>query len=319
MNRRRYRAFTLVELLVVIAIIGILIALLLPAVQMAREAARRSQCANNLKQIGLAAHNFHDTYRRFPPGYVGHQHSWEFDWGVQHTGLLAFLLPYVEQQSIYERMDSQKASFSNISLFDVDNPPYPRTTTAWWGRSEAWSMAHEKIDTFLCPTAASEEAKQGMGAVLITYDDSILRVGYWPGPNYPRLGWTNYMGSAGAIGKTRDSYWARYEGIYTKRSKNAFRSLQDGSSNTLALGEVLGGKPEPDYLYSWMGCGAMPTGWGLPDSKSGGWYQFDSRHSGVVQFGMADGSVTGISRTIERSILIYLSGMRDGRLTPGYP
>jgi prepilin-type N-terminal cleavage/methylation domain-containing protein len=319
MRRFVGNGFTLVELLVVIAIIGILIALLLPAVQAAREAARRSQCANNLKQLGLAVHNFHDAHRRFAPGYLGHQRSWEFSWDMQHTGLLAFLLPYAEQETIYDRMDSQMSSFANVSLFDVDKPPYPQTTTPWWGRSEAWSMAYEKVDTFLCPSFSEEEPSDGMGAVLITYNDTILQIGYWSSPNHPKLGWTNYMGSAGAIGRTRDPGWIRYEGVFTKRSKHAFRSVQDGTSNTLMLGEVVGGKPELKYLYSWMGCGAMPAGWGLPDDSSGGWWQFDSYHPGVVQFCLIDGSVTPISRTIERSIFIYLSGIADGETTPGYP
>ena len=90
--RRRSNGFTLVELLVVIAIIGILIALLLPAVQMAREAARRSQCANNLKQIGLALHNYHDSYGSFPFGGAG---GWGHTWH-------AYILPYVEQTAIYK-------------------------------------------------------------------------------------------------------------------------------------------------------------------------------------------------------------------------
>jgi prepilin-type N-terminal cleavage/methylation domain-containing protein len=319
MRRPAKTGFTLVELLVVIAIIGILIALLLPAVQAAREAARRSQCSNNLKQMGLAVHNFHDAYRRFPPGYVGHQNSWQFSWGMQHTSLLAFLLPYVEQQAIYDRTDSERASFGNISLFDVDKPPYPNTTTAWWGRQQSWNMAHEDIVTFRCPSYLEQEPQGGMGAILITYNDTVLQIGYWASPNYPRIATTNYLASAGGIGKTRNASWSRYEGVFTKRSKNAFRSVQDGTSNTLMMGEVVGGKPDLRYLYSWMGCGAMPSGWGLPSGDTSGWWQFDSYHPGVVQFCMMDGSVTPISTTIERSIFIYLSGMRDGRTTPNYP
>lgn len=88
------RGFTLVELLVVIAIIGILVALLLPAVQAAREAARRSQCTNNLKQMGLALHNYHDTHKVFPPGYIS---SLGWNWG-------SYLLPFSEQQPLYDNM-----------------------------------------------------------------------------------------------------------------------------------------------------------------------------------------------------------------------
>ena len=95
---RPARGFTLVELLVVIAIIGILVALLLPAIQAAREAARRSQCVNNLKQLGVAMHNFHDTYKRFPRNYkqVG-GNAWEA------SSANYYLLPYIEQQALYDQ------------------------------------------------------------------------------------------------------------------------------------------------------------------------------------------------------------------------
>lgn len=114
------RGFTLVELLVVIAIIGILIALLLPAVQAAREAARRMKCTNNLKQIGVALHNYEGSYRVFPPGYArnpGHN-------------MLTSILPYLEQQSVHDRYDW------NVPW---DNPVNDAAT-------------HVNIDTFLCPT-----------------------------------------------------------------------------------------------------------------------------------------------------------------------
>jgi prepilin-type N-terminal cleavage/methylation domain-containing protein/prepilin-type processing-associated H-X9-DG protein len=101
------RGFTLVELLVVIAIIGILIALLLPAVQMAREAARRASCLNNLRQMGIGLHNYHDALRCFPPGGIEprsmlHPHGRQIAWS-------ALLLPYVEQEPLYERLDTGKA------------------------------------------------------------------------------------------------------------------------------------------------------------------------------------------------------------------
>jgi prepilin-type N-terminal cleavage/methylation domain-containing protein len=101
MSALRRRAFTLVELLVVIAIIGLLIGLLLPAVQAAREAARRSQCNNNLKQLGLAVHNYHDTFKRIPPGATN---TWQAGWAV-------FVLPFIEQEGAYDTQETGKATY----------------------------------------------------------------------------------------------------------------------------------------------------------------------------------------------------------------
>ena len=112
-------AFTLVELLVVIAIIGILIALLLPAVQAAREAARRSQCTNSMKQIGLALHNYHDTHRCLPvgalPGWTGGTGGDATSRWVHGTNWRAAILPYLEQESLYDKLNFNGASFCGYS------------------------------------------------------------------------------------------------------------------------------------------------------------------------------------------------------------
>src|SRR5207244_17863 len=114
-HRPPRRGFTLIELLVVIAIIAILIGLLLPAVQKVREAASRMQCANNLKQLGLAAHNYHDAHKAFPPGALGPGPPGTPPGGTIHHGLGTFLLPYVEQDALFRkyRMD--------VSWFDAPN------------------------------------------------------------------------------------------------------------------------------------------------------------------------------------------------------
>lgn len=98
MQLQRRSAFTLIELLVVIAIIAILIALLLPAVQQAREAARRTHCKSNLKQLGIALHNYHESHRTFPPGYVSGSSPYAYGWGTM-------LLPYIEQKSLYDSLN----------------------------------------------------------------------------------------------------------------------------------------------------------------------------------------------------------------------
>jgi len=128
------RAFTLVELLVVIAIIGILIALLLPAVQAAREAARRSQCVNNLKQLGLALHNYHDSYNVFVP----RKQESAVGYSSRHSGFIA-LLPYIEQGTMYDRIKAGDATYG------------PFGPTAWTGWAP-WNVAPSML---LCPSATS--------------------------------------------------------------------------------------------------------------------------------------------------------------------
>jgi prepilin-type N-terminal cleavage/methylation domain-containing protein/prepilin-type processing-associated H-X9-DG protein len=132
-NARLAFGFTLIELLVVIAIIAVLIALLLPAVQSAREAARRMQCANNLKQLGLAVHNYHDNINTFPPGQLLYQ-NW------QDISALVFLLPYMEQQALY-------SAFNFADVFPINGmgpvlPSYPPNTT----------VARVQVAGFLCPS-----------------------------------------------------------------------------------------------------------------------------------------------------------------------
>lgn len=135
---RERRAFTLVELLVVIAIIGILIALLLPAVQAAREAARRSQCTNNLKQIALGFHNYHDTHRTFPRhtytgvGPLGNIGQW------QGPSAFVMILPFIEQRSVYDQW--------NWSYYWYDNSAMPS------GRPSNTVLNRTKVATFVCPS-----------------------------------------------------------------------------------------------------------------------------------------------------------------------
>jgi len=125
-NSHRQAGFTLVELLVVIAIIGILVALLLPAIQAAREAARRSQCANNLKQLGLACHNFHDTRKTLPPARYRDKYSTWF----------AFIMPYLEQSNEYDLCDNAVRLLPNVRRFI--------RVKSWVGQDKPQSrMAHK--------------------------------------------------------------------------------------------------------------------------------------------------------------------------------
>jgi prepilin-type N-terminal cleavage/methylation domain-containing protein len=304
MKRRLRAAFTLVELLVVITIIAILIALLLPAVQQAREAARRAQCANHLKQLGLAALNFEHVYGRFPPGYLGPLPAAPVPpYNAQFAGCIAHVLPYTELSNIFDLLDTDKALYNSISVLEV-----ARTGVPYWGRVQAWTMAQAKIGTFICPSDIPYEKHDPFAMINIFHDSSgttMLATSFSGGDGEP-LGRTNYLGVAGYLGHTNQPAFDFWQGVFWNRSKIAFRDIPDGSSHTLLFGEVMGGELNS---YTWFSAGIMATGWGL--SEDAGWWQFGSYHPRVVQFCLADGSVVGLDKATDFETYNRLGAIAD--------
>lgn len=325
-RKTRFMAgFTLVELLVVIAIIGILIALLLPAVQAAREAARRSQCTNNLKQMGLAFHGFHDTFKCTPPmatedrGDENNDASW--GWPV-------YLMPYLEQKSIYDRLNITMGTSVSSNWPYRDGSPY-RTLVQAVGDSTLLAMMQQPVNVFRCPSSTSPDLN----------DDKPLP--YNSGSGGERLATMDYVGVNDEQGIRRSQpdgifYWTRYDG------KRNFASVTDGLSNTLFIGErcyeLAGVKLGAAVVYGLAGNEdqdtqqATKTGffyvvggpWMPLNSTSGplGYEHrvgFASNHPGGVNFLVGDGSVRFISETIDHnpdgtknSVLEYLISIADG-------
>ncbi|MCR4414789.1 MAG: DUF1559 domain-containing protein [Thermoguttaceae bacterium] len=333
MVRLGRRAFTLVELLVVIAIIGVLISMLLPAVQAAREAARRGQCSNHLKQLALAAHNAHDVQGRLPPGglysHASQGADWKWEclttnryWDNQHTGSVSFLLPFYEQKPLFDQLESDKISFGNVALHEVERPGTP-----WWDRAAGWGgtppnnqFAKARPATLLCPSDWAEG--KSPAAVILHPCSSSYCSGYtlyaWHfGADGDWLGRTNYVGSAGYLGDLCPTY-SGFRGPFYNRSQVRLAEITDGTSLTILFGEVIGGNdPAVTMSYAWIGNGAMPTAWGLAPSAStgkNGWYQFTSYHPGIVQFALCDGSVRGLSQSIDIQVFFRLGGIADGRV-----
>lgn len=341
----RCYGFTLVELLVVIAVIGILIGLLLPAVQAAREAGRRLRCANRLKQLGLAVHNFHDVYNRVPPGYLGPVTSPRRD-AVDHTsdpednplfemnpwlGTNAYVLPYVEQTALHERILLNW----NPLIYKDKSPLAPYAEAPWWWFAQTWKAAQTKLPTMTCPSTDPYQADEDHFVMLHTsFNTETQDVNVW-GMSFPassNLGLTNYIGCAGGFGMLPLSDWHRFRGIFGNRTTTRLADIQDGTSNTLLFGESIGGKrwTRPDTgshfkphhygAFCWMSVSGMPTAWGLrtePDSAAlTWWYQqynmYSSEHNGLVQFCWADGSVQGLHTSVDYAAYVFVSSMSEG-------
>ncbi len=229
-NLRRRNAFTLIELLVVIAIIAILIALLLPAVQQAREAARRTQCKNNLKQLGLALHNYHDTMNMFPRSQMGAT-TGTADWRGHSAHVM--ILPYIEQAPLY-------------ALYDMN-------VWAWWdgGRVGRDGTNHHmvsagragltRIPAFLCPSNSAT-------------------IGF-PGCSYPVCEGANSGmfndGVAGGYVATKEN------GIFNIRTPVRIGDITDGTTNCIMAGEQLLSTTVPtlDRIINLRQAVAIPSGW----------------------------------------------------------
>ncbi len=239
-SRRLPRGFTLVELLVVIAIIGVLVALLLPAVQAAREAARRSDCSNKLKQLGIALHNFHDTYGNFPTGALDDD-TRSFGWGVS-------ILPFLEQGPVYDKIDTviQKATpaagtsgIDPIMILKTMNRPNNNNGNldSWSaGPAEVWRndiSAHRpatklSLPSFLCPSNA-----------LPRFDDdgygASSYVGNMGNELRPFTGWG--CGNE-PDNRAEQNGYLMHDGNNTRTNCLDMAAILDGTSNTLMVGEI---------------------------------------------------------------------------------
>ncbi|MCA9014242.1 MAG: DUF1559 domain-containing protein [Planctomycetaceae bacterium] len=319
MFKRTRAGFTLIELLVVIAIIAILIALLLPAVQQAREAARRSTCKNNLKQLGLALHNYHDAHGQFPCTI----HT-NFTWSSvnpNHGGSwLVHLLPYIDQAPLYNSLNfSQDPAHQGVT---PDGKP-------------AYTV---KMVSFICPSdthtgvwtngMSVDGSTNGQNRAVSNYSASMGSQANGPGGTH-----NNYF-NHGPVTRADTLNSMQISGVIGHMSWAArIRDITDGTTNTIILGEV---RPAcSDHVRNgWMHINTMYTGTGVainfdtcedsPNAASGtpNWFTgqwgnsqgFKSIHEGGAHLLLCDGSVRFVSENIDMVNYQRLGDRRDGQV-----
>ena len=220
----RKRGFTLIELLVVIAIIAVLIALLLPAVQQAREAARRTQCKNNLKQIGLALHNYHDVYQGFPAG-------WSIDprnLNLQYWGLS--ILPYMDQAPLYNQWDQSVPNLNEAAAFGFSPAAVANNT----------KLAKSVITAYLCPSNPGAPPVENYGMSRALTPTIPIDVTFSSGRNdYSAV--SGVRGDFAGIAYAGNAGGTRH-GVLSGDGWEKIRNITDGTSNTLAVCELTGGR-----------------------------------------------------------------------------
>lgn len=321
----RRSAFTLIELLVVIAIIAILVALLLPAVQSAREAARRSQCKNNLKQIGLALHNYHETYTLFPPSSLSlgiHAAPPTSPTFRNSTGWV-MLLPYLDQAALYEQVD-QNSAMSWNTVYGAYGSAGSPTNMAGGGTSVVAAnrlVAQTPLNVLTCPSDPGTptlpsgayygiDGSTGNGAKT-NYDFNV-----WYGEYY----YSNYWCNGNLSKATRP--------MFGNNSNSRIALVTDGLTNTIAVSETLFEKYN-GRTSAWAYRGHVQIGIDLAwvqindycyppgsttnclEGRLGQWATAGSEHAGGAQFLLGDGSARFISQNIDTTTRQRLHYMAD--------
>lgn len=320
------RGFTLIELLVVIAVVAVLMSLLLPAVQQAREAARRTQCRNNLKQIGLAMHSYHDAHQTFPPGFVPFLIS---DYNQLVNSIFASswawpvtILAMMDEANLYERL---------VSTDPGPDTPFPVVPG---------NELDISLPEFLCPSDASPPRSMYGG-----WGDGVqhLADGYQKS-NYAACG--GFYGDTSSSIAWRDLQPTNHRGVFNVASRTRIRDITDGTSNCLLIGEAkmlpsvnpafdeasdtpiwirahaqsYRGAPSnlltPQSVmrytrYEPMLTSFAPFGYGINSNSR---YCFSSSHSGGAQFVFADGSVHFLSESTNQTLYQNLSTKADGNI-----
>lgn len=304
MRSSRRVGFTLVELLVVIAIIGILVALLLPAVQAAREAARRMQCSNNLKQLGLAVHNYNDTFKTFPSGYIHTNSATRTTVEMSHWSWGALVLPFIEQGSLKDALNvGPRHLYQNLST-----------------PTELAAM-QTPLAGFICPSDSGPPLNDfgaKINAVYTNYEKQVTSNGTDRIP----IAKSNYVGvacSSNTLTPPSGDFvtYGPPTGVFFWNSNVSFRDITDGTSNTGMIGErcyqkrqvyvgagnALGFSSAASGYYNRSIAAALGIPyWGInvtitqTDHQNRG---FHSNHPGGAQFTLCDGSVTFISDNID--------------------
>lgn len=323
--RRRQRAFTLIELLVVIAIIAVLIALLLPAVQQAREAARRTQCKNNLKQLGLALHNYHDTFLRFPAAMwfsnfptgnlIGYQQS---NGATQHgPSWLVTMLPYFDQAPLYNQVNFSRSMgdpanaavvSQNLPAVQCPSDPYSNAGNKFqdtgnmgpnlWGRGNYAANGYGASGT-------------GNWGTIQIRDRGPLGINGWGGINAVTDGTSNTVASwevrAGVTSGDVRGTWAAGRGTFTLQCNNTGGGLQTGDCNGINDGkdggdDVLACNSQSNQK---MGC------WNGGDGQVGA----KSLHVGGVHALLCDGTVRFINQNLDGVTHQRIIAQGDGNPT----